>query len=452
MQGAEAVFETVLIANRGEIAVRIIRACRELGIKTVAVYSKGDRDCLHVRLADDAICIGNSPSASSYLHIPAIITAAEIANVEAIHPGYGFLAEDAHFAEICESCHIKFIGPPSEAIMRMGNKSQARQLAKKIGVPIVPGSDGVVKDKNEALKIVQEIGYPVIVKASAGGGGRGMRIAHNDLAMVSAFATAQAEAEASFGSPDVYIEKYIEQPRHVEAQILADTKGNIIHLGDRDCTIQRRHQKLVEESPSPGIPDDVRKKICAMAVRLAKEAGYVSAGTVEFLVDVEGNFYFIEMNTRIQVEHTVTEMVTGVDIVKEQLRIAFGEELSVDQKNVRRQGAAIECRINAEDPDRGFVPQCGRVSLFVPPGGPNVRVDTHLYSGYTIPSFYDSLLAKIIAHGKTREDAISTMRRALDETIIEGVPTTIPFHRRVIEDSRFVRGDYRMSLVEELVE
>jgi acetyl-CoA carboxylase biotin carboxylase subunit len=270
--------------------------------------------------------------------------------------------------------------------------------------------------------------------------------------MVSAFATAQTEAEASFGSPDVYIEKYIEQPRHVEAQILADTKGNIIHLGDRDCTIQRRHQKLVEESPSPGIPDDVRKKICAMAVRLAKEAGYVSAGTVEFLVDVEGNFYFIEMNTRIQVEHTVTEMVTGVDIVKEQLRIAFGEELSVDQKNVRRQGAAIECRINAEDPDRGFVPQCGRVSLFVPPGGPNVRVDTHLYSGYTIPSFYDSLLAKIIAHGKTREDAISTMRRALDETIIEGVPTTIPFHRRVIEDSRFVRGDYRMSLVEELVE
>lgn len=452
MQGAEAVFETVLIANRGEIAVRIIRACRELGIKTVAVYSKGDRDCLHVRLADDAICIGNSPSASSYLHIPAIITAAEIANVEAIHPGYGFLAEDPHFAEICESCHIKFIGPPSEAIMRMGNKSQARQLAKKIGVPIIPGSDGVVKDKNEALKIVQEIGYPVIVKASAGGGGRGMRIAHNDLAMVSAFATAQTEAEASFGSPDVYIEKYIEQPRHVEAQILADTKGNIIHLGDRDCTIQRRHQKLVEESPSPGIPDDVRKKICAMAVRLAKEAGYVSAGTVEFLVDVEGNFYFIEMNTRIQVEHTVTEMVTGVDIVKEQLRIAFGEELSVDQKNVRRQGAAIECRINAEDPDRGFVPQCGRVSLFVPPGGPNVRVDTHLYSGYTIPSFYDSLLAKIIAHGKTREDAISTMRRALDETIIEGVPTTIPFHRRVIEDSRFVRGDYRMSLVEELVE
>jgi len=452
LQGAEAVFETVLIANRGEIAVRIIRACRELGIKTVAVYSKGDRDCLHVRLADDAICIGNSPSSSSYLHIPAIITAAEIANVEAIHPGYGFLAEDAHFAEICESCHIKFVGPPSEAIMKMGNKSQARQLAKKTGVPIVPGSDDVVKDKNEALKIVQEIGYPVIVKASAGGGGRGMRIAHNDLAMVSAFATAQSEAEAAFGSPDVYIEKYIEHPRHVEVQILADTKGNIVHLGDRDCTIQRRHQKLVEESPSPAIGDDVRKKICAMAVKLAKEAGYVNAGTVEFLVDAEGNFYFIEMNTRVQVEHTVTEMVTGVDIIKEQLAIAFGEELSVEQKSVRRQGAAIECRINAEDPDRGFVPQCGRINLFIPPGGPNVRVDTHLYSGYAIPSFYDSLLAKIITYGKTREEAINTMRRALYETIIEGVPTTIPFHRRIVEDSRFLRGDYRMNLVEELLE
>ncbi len=445
-------FETILIANRGEIAVRIIRACKELGIKTVAVYSKGDRDCLHVRLADEAICIGNSPSSQSYLHIPAIITAAEIANVEAIHPGYGFLAEDAHFAEICESCRIKFIGPPSEAITKMGNKVQARQLAKKVGVPIVPGSEGVVKDKNDAMKVVEEIGYPVIVKAAAGGGGRGMRIAHNDLAMVNALATAQAEAEAAFGSPDVYVEKYIEHPRHVEAQILADTKGNIIHLGERDCTIQRRHQKLVEESPSPAISDDVRKKICSLAVKLAKEAGYVSAGTVEFLVDSEGNFYFIEMNTRIQVEHTVTEMVTGVDIVKEQLRIAFGEEMSIDQKNVRRTGAAIECRINAEDPDRGFVPQCGRVSLYVPPGGPNVRVDSHLYSGYSIPSFYDSLLVKVVAYGKTRNDALSTMRRALGEIIIEGVPTTIPFHRRIVEDSRFVRGDYRMNLVEELLE
>jgi acetyl-CoA carboxylase biotin carboxylase subunit len=446
------VFETVLIANRGEIAVRIIRACRELGIKSVAVYSKGDRDCLHVRLADDAICIGNSPSAESYLHIPAIITAAEIANVEAIHPGYGFLAEDSHFAEICESCHIRFIGPSSESITKMGNKSEARQLAKKAGIPIVPGSEGVVEDKNEALKVVQGIGYPVIVKAAAGGGGRGMRIAHNDLAMVSAFMTARAEAEAAFGSPDVYIEKYMEHPRHVEVQILADNKGSVIHLGERDCTLQRRHQKLIEESPSPAILSDVRKKVCRMAVKLAQETGYVNAGTVEFLVDGEGNYYFIEMNTRVQVEHTVTEMVTGVDIIKEQLRIAFGEPLSVDQKTVRRKGAAIECRINAEDPDRGFVPQSGRVSLYVPPGGPNVRVDSHLYAGYTIPSFYDSLLAKVIAHGKDRMEAIHTMRRALDEIIIEGVPTTIPFHRRIIEDSRFVRGDYRMNLVEELLE
>jgi len=446
------VFETVLIANRGEIAVRIIRACHELGIKTVAVYSKGDRDCLHVRMADDAICIGNSPSSESYLHIPAIITAAEIANVEAIHPGYGFLAEDAHFAEICESCHIKFIGPSSESILRMGDKSQARQMARKIGVPVVPGSDGVVKDKNESLNIVQEIGYPVIVKASAGGGGRGMRIAHNDLAMVSAFMTAQSEAEAAFGSPEVYIEKYLEHPRHVEVQILADSKGNIIHLGERDCTIQRRHQKLVEESPSPAISDDVRKKMCRMAVKLAQEAKYVNAGTVEFLVDRDGKFYFIEMNTRIQVEHTVTEMVTGIDIIKEQLKIAFGEEMSVDQRSVRRKGAAIECRINAEDPDREFMPQAGRVSLFVPPGGPNVRVDSHLYSGYLVPSFYDSLLAKVIAYGKTREEAINTMRRALDEMVIEGVPTTIPFHRRIVDDSRFLRGDYRMNLIEELLE
>ncbi len=309
-----------------------------------------------------------------------------------------------------------------------------------------------MKDKNEALKVAQEIGYPVIVKASAGGGGRGMRIAHNDLAMVSAFVTAQSEAEAAFGSPDVYIEKYIEHPRHVEVQILSDSKGNVIHLGERDCTIQRRHQKLVEESPSPAITHDVRKKICWMALKIAKEAGYVNAGTVEFLVDAQGNFHFIEMNTRVQVEHTVTEMVTGVDIIKEQMRIAFGEQMSVDQKSVRRTGAAIECRINAEDPDRGFVPQCGRVSLFVPPGGPNVRVDSHLYSGYSIPSHYDSLLAKVIAYGKDREKARSTMRRALDEMIIEGVPTTIPFHRRIIEDSRFVRGDYRMNLVEELLE
>jgi len=446
------VFETVLIANRGEIAVRIMRACKELGIKTVAVYSKADRDCLHVRLADDAICIGNSPSAESYLHVPSIITAAEIANVEAIHPGYGFLAEDAHFAEICESCRIKFIGPSPESITKMGNKSLAREMAKKAGVPIVPGSEGVVKDKNEALKVVEEIGYPVIVKASAGGGGRGMRIAHNDLAMATALTTAQSEAEAAFGSPDVYVEKYIEHPRHVEVQILAGNKGNIIHLGERDCTVQRRHQKLVEESPSPAISADVRKKICRMARRIAQEAGYVSAGTVEFLVDGRGNFYFIEMNTRVQVEHTVTEMVTGVDIIKEQLRIASGEELSIEQKGVRRRGAAIECRINAEDPDRGFMPQSGRVNLYIPPGGPNVRVDSHLYSGYTIPSFYDSLLAKVIAYGKNREEAITTMRRALDEMVIEGVPTTIPFHRRIIEDNRFVRGDYRMNLVEELLE
>ncbi len=444
-------FERILIANRGEIAVRIIRACRELGIATVAVHSVADKDSLHVKLADYAICIGNNASSESYLHIPALLKAAEIFDVEAIHPGYGFLAEDAGFAETCESCRIKFIGPHSDAIRAMGEKSLARETAKKAGLPVIPGSNGIVKDKDEALRIVDKIKFPVIIKASFGGGGRGMRIAHNEPTLVNALGTAQAEAENAFGNPDVYIEKYIENPRHVEVQVLCDSYGNRIHIGERDCSIQRRHQKLIEESPSPAVSDDLRKKMTKGALKLAEAVEYENAGTVEFLIDKDGSFYFMEMNTRIQVEHTVTEEVYDIDLVKEQIKIAFGEKLEIDQRSVKGNVHAIECRINAEDISKNFAPSPGRIEFCVFPGGPNVRVDSHIYSGYTVPPYYDSMLAKVITWGRDRNEAIRTMTRALDEFIIEGVKTTIPFHKRMINHSRFVGGKYGVSFSEEFI-
>jgi len=442
------VFSKILIANRGEIAVRVIRACREMGIRTVAVYSEADADCLHVRMADEAVCIGAAPSANSYRNIPALISAAEITDVEAIHPGYGFLAENAHFAEICESCKIIFIGPRPEAILAMGDKIEAKRVMGKAGVPLIPGSAGAVKVKEEALKIAKQIRYPVIIKASAGGGGKGMRVAHNDVRLISAFMTAQAEAEAAFGIPDVYIEKYIEQPRHVEIQIAADSHGHVVSLGERDCSIQRRHQKLIEESPSPAVDSKLRKRMGEAAIRGAKAVGYDSLGTIEFLVDMQGSFYFMEMNTRIQVEHPVTEAVTGIDLIKEQIRIAAGAKLSFTQEEVHWKGHAIECRINAEDPDRDFMPCPGQVTLYHPPGGPGVRVDSHLYTGYRVPPHYDSLLAKVITYGATRKEAIQTMLRALDEMAVDPLKTTIPFHRKVLNDPDFLAGKYSTHFIE----
>ena len=444
-------FERILIANRGEIALRIIRACKELGIQTVAVYSRADERSMHVQQADEAICIGNSASSESYLHVPSIIKAAEIFDVEAIHPGYGFLAEDAHFAEICESCRVKFIGPSPDVIRRMGDKAEAIRAAKSAGVPVIPGSDGVVADKTVALKVVERIKYPVIIKAAAGGGGRGMRVAHTDVALTSALQTAQAEAEAAFGNPAVYIEKYLEDPRHVEIQVLADSRGNAVHLGERDCSVQRRHQKLIEEAPSPATTPSIRRAMTKAALKLVQEVGYVNAGTIEFLLDRDGNFYFIEMNTRIQVEHTVTEMVYGVDLVKEQIRIAAGERLSLDQRAIRPNGHAIECRINAEDPADRFKPCPGTIEFCVLPGGPNVRVDSHIYSGYTVPPHYDSLLAKLLAWGRDRREAISTMRRALDEFYVMGIATTVPFHKHVMHHPKFVSGTFGNHFVEEVV-
>ena len=407
-------FSRVLIANRGEIAIRIIRACRELGIKTVAVYSEADATSLHVRLADEAVCIGKALPSNSYLNIPALISAAEITDVEAIHPGYGFLAEDAHFAEICESCKIKFIGPTPENIRMMGDKMMAKDTMKKAGVPVTPGSDTILKTKEDALAAAKEIGYPVIIKPSAGGGGKGMRVCHNDVSLVSGMLTAQSEAESSFGNSSVYMEKYIEAPRHIEFQVMADEYDNAIHFWERDCSIQRRHQKLIEEAPSVFLNEKMRKEMGEVAVRATKAVNYVGAGTIEFLVD--GNkFYFMEMNTRIQVEHPVTEMITGVDLIKEQIRIAAGEKLAYKQEDIKIQGASIECRINAEDPDNNFQPCPGKIEALSLPGGPGVRVDTHVYSGYQIPPFYDSMIAKLIVHGKDRDDAINTMQRALEE-------------------------------------
>ncbi len=444
-------FERVLIANRGEIAVRIIRACKELGVQTIAVYSKADQHAMHVQLADEAICIGNSASAESYLHVPSIIKAAEIFDVEAIHPGYGFLAEDAHFAEICESCRVKFIGPQPEVIRRMGDKAEALRAAKGAGVPVIPGSDGVVADKTEALKVVEQIKYPVMIKAAAGGGGRGMRVAHTDVALSNALATAQAEAEAAFGNPAVYIEKYLENPRHVEVQVVADAKGNAVHLGERDCSVQRRHQKLIEEAPSPAVTPSIRRAMTKMALKLVQEVGYVNAGTIEFLLDKDSNFYFIEMNTRIQVEHTVTEMIYGVDLIKEQIRIAAGEKLSLDQRSLVVRGHAIECRVNAEDPVNGFKPTPGTIRFCSLPAGPNVRVDAHIYSGYSVPPHYDSLLAKLCTWGHDRDEAIRTMRRALDEFYVEGVATTIPFHKHVMHHPKFIGATFGNHFADEVV-
>jgi acetyl-CoA carboxylase biotin carboxylase subunit len=433
-------FSKILIANRGEIAVRVIRACKEMGIRTVAVYSEADRNSLHVRLADEAICIGDPRPEQSYLNIPAIISAAEITDVEGIHPGYGFLSQNAHFAEICESCNITLIGPPAEAMRLMGDKLAAKDLVRKAGIPIIPGSMAAVRNKEDALKTARRIQYPVIVKASAGGGGRGMRVCHNDVRLVSALMTCQAEAEASFGSRDVFVEKYLEEPRHIEFQILADRAGHTVHLGERDCTIQRRHQKLVEESPSPAVDPKLRRKMGELSVRAAKAAGYVSAGTVEFLLSRDGAFYFIEMNTRIQVEHPVTEAVTGIDLVKEQIRIAAGEPLGYKQDDITLEGWAIECRINAEDPSNGFSPCPGRITEYQVPGGRGVRVDTHVFAGYDVPPFYDSLLAKLICSGTTREEAIRVMQRALEEFLIEPIRTTIPLHKQIFSDPTFWRG------------
>jgi acetyl-CoA carboxylase biotin carboxylase subunit len=445
-------FSKILIANRGEIALRIIRACHEMGIRTVAVYSQADRNSLHVRFADEAICIGQASSSNSYLNIPAIISAAEITDVEAIHPGYGFLAENAHFAEICESCKIAFIGPTPENIRLMGDKMAARTTMQKAGLPIVPGSRAVIKNKQEALKTAKEIGYPIIIKAAAGGGGKGMRICHNDLTLVSSLLTAQSEAEANFGNPNVYIEKYIEKPRHIEVQIVADRQGHVLQLGERDCSIQRRHQKLLEESPSPAVDGKLRRKLGELVLKGMKSIGYVSCGTIEFLLDAKtGNFYFMEMNTRIQVEHPVTEMVTGIDLIKEQIRVASGEKLKVRQENVQVKGASIECRINAEDPDNNFMPSPGKIESLILPGGPNVRVDTHIYAGYEVPSYYDSLLAKLIVYGNNRSEAIKTMRRALGEFHIAPIKTTVPFHLRLMDDPLFKRGDVSTHFVHDLL-
>lgn len=440
-------FSKILIANRGEIALRVIRACKELDIRTVAVYSQADRDSLHVRMADEAVCIGPAVSANSYLNIPAIISAAEITDVDAIHPGYGFLSENPHFAEICESCRITFIGPTPENIRLMGDKMHARETMRKCGIPIVPGSLSAIKDKDEAIKVAKRISYPVIIKAASGGGGKGMRVCHNDISLASGLMTAQAEAEANFGNANVYIEKYIERPRHIEIQILSDKYGRILHLGERDCSIQRRHQKLLEESPSPAVDSKLRKRLGETAIRAAKEVKYVSAGTIEFLLDDKKNFYFMEMNTRIQVEHPVTEMVTGIDIVKEQIKIARGEKLKLQQDDIRLNGSSIECRINAEDYQNNFMPSPGKIEMLNIPGGPGVRVDSHVYSGYTISQYYDSLVAKLIVRGKDRKEAIQIMRRALDEFIIEPIKTTIDFHREVLKNPFFIKGEFSTNFI-----
>jgi len=443
-------FSKILIANRGEIALRIIRACRELGIETVAVYSEADRNSLHVRFADEAVCIGPASSLESYLNIPAIVSAAEVTDVEAIHPGYGFLAENAHFAEICGSCNIRFIGPTPQTIRSMGDKVIAKETMKKSGVPLTPGGKGIISDKDEALEIAKKIKYPVIIKATAGGGGKGMRICHNDITLVSSFTIAQNEAEANFGNPDVYIEKYIEDPRHVEFQILADRHGNTIHLGERDCSIQRRHQKLLEEAPSPALDETLRKQMGEAAVRAAQAVDYEGAGTVEFLLDKNNNFYFMEMNTRVQVEHPVTEMVTGIDIVKEQIRIASGEHLNIKQEDVKIQGAAMECRINAEDPDNNFIPSPGTIEELNIPGGFGVRVDTHIYQGYEISPFYDSMVAKLIVHAGDRREAIRRMNRALDEFYIAPIKTTIRLHTKILRDPRFLKGQVTTHFLDKM--
>jgi acetyl-CoA carboxylase biotin carboxylase subunit len=444
-------FSKILIANRGEIALRIIRACRELSIQTAVVYSTADRDAAYLKLADQSICIGEAPPAESYLNIPRIISAAEIADVQAIHPGYGFLAENSHFAEICRSCKIEFIGPPVKAMNAVGDKVECKRMAKKAKVPTVPGSDGAVEDEKSAVRVANDIGYPVIIKAAAGGGGRGMRVAHNEVSLRAGLKAAQAEAENAFKNSTVYIEKYVEFGRHVEVQVLADHHGNSIHLWERDCSMQRRHQKLVEESPSPTLKQSVREELCASAVRLIKAAGYANAGTVEFLVDQKQNYYLLEVNARIQVEHPVTEEVTGIDLIKEQIRIAGGEPLSIKQKDVTQTGHAIECRINAEDPERNFAPSPGLITEMRAPGGPGVRLDSHAYAGYRIPPNYDSMIGKLIVHRPTRQQAIAVMRRALSEFHIAPIKTTIPLQLRIMDDQHFQTGEVDTGFIERVM-
>ncbi len=438
----------LMIANRGEIALRILRACKELGIETVAVYSEVDRDSLHLRYANETVCIGPGAAAQSYLDIPRLISAAEIANVDAIHPGYGFLAENAHFAEVCESCNIHFVGPRSETIALVGNKSRAIALAREAGVPTVPGSDGPLKSEQEALEIAREIGYPVMIKAASGGGGRGMRMAHNDISLVNGYHAARREAEAAFKDATVYLEKFIESPRHVEVQVLGDKHGNLVFLGERDCSLQRRHQKMIEESPSPIVDEEMRRRMGEAAVKVSKAANYDSAGTVEFLVDRDRNFYFIEMNARIQVEHPVSEMISGLDLIQHMIRSAGGEELKVQQEDLSVRGHAMEFRVNAEDPDDNFRPCPGRIGLFVPPGGPGVRWDSHCYSGYVVPPNYDSLIGKVIIHRNTREETLETAKRALSEIIVGNIKTTVPLYLRILEHNDFIQGDVDTGFIE----
>jgi len=444
-------FAKILIANRGEIALRILRTCEEMGIATVAVHSTVDQHALHVQLADEAICIGEAPSSKSYLNIPNIIAAALTRNATAIHPGYGFLAENARFAEICADHQISFIGPSPEAMRAMGDKSTAKETMQRAGVPTVPGSEGLLSSEREAITLAKDMGYPVMIKATAGGGGRGMRLVPDESAMSRLFQAAQGEAEAAFGNPGLYLEKFIVRPRHIEFQILADSYGNVIHLGERDCSIQRRHQKLLEEAPSPALTPELREKMGTAAVMAAKSINYVGAGTIEFLLDAMGNFYFMEMNTRIQVEHPVTEMISGLDLIAEQIRIAQGEPLKLTQDQVTLKGHAIECRINAEDPDRNFRPQPGRISGYLPPGGPGVRMDSHVYTDYEIPPYYDSLIGKLIVWAPNRDAAIRRMKRALRECAITGVATTLSFHQKILETPAFLSGDVYTNFVEQMM-
>jgi len=441
-------FQRILIANRGEIALRIIRACRELGVETVAVFSEADRGAHYLELADEAWCIGPAPASDSYLLINRIISAAEVGNVQAVHPGYGFLSENAHFAEVCRSCNIQFIGPPHEAMAQLGDKVSARNIARAAGVPCVPGSDGLITDVEEAVRVADEIGYPVLIKATAGGGGKGMRVAGNEVSLRAGLQAAATEAEKAFKNAGVYVEKYIERPRHVEVQLLADQHGNAVHLWERDCTMQRRHQKLIEESPAPNLPAKVRKSICDAAVRLVKEAGYYNAGTCEFVVDREFNFYFIEVNARIQVEHPVTEMVTGVDLIKQQILVAAGEKLTITQEDIPCRGSSIELRINAEDPDNDFRGSPGTITKLRVPGGFGVRFDSHVYEGYRISPYYDSMIGKLIVHQPTRQEAIDCMKRCLREFVIEGIQTTLPLARKMFNHSAFVEGTVDTTFVE----
>ena len=441
-------FQKVLVANRGEIALRIIRACRDLGVGVVAVYSTADRGAPWLHLADETVCIGPGPAAESYLKYTRIIAAAEKTNVDAIHPGYGFLSENAEFAEMCRECNIEFIGPPHDAMRKLGNKNEAKKLARIAKVPLVPGSEGLLATEDEALKIARQIGYPVLIKAAAGGGGRGMRVARNDHSLIAGYQSARQEAEAAFKDGTVFLEKYLEQPRHIEIQLLGDQHGNVIHLFERDCSLQRRHQKLVEESPAPNLPVKVRDEMCKAAVRLAKTAGYYSAGTCEFLVDKQNNFYFIEVNARVQVEHPVTELVTGIDIVREQIKIAAGEKLKIRQSDLVQRGWAMECRINAEDPGNNFQPSPGTITRWQPPGGPGVRLDTHACAGYRVPPNYDSLVAKLLVHQPSRTEAIAVMRRALAEFIVEGIKTTVPIHQKIFNTSAFVEGQVDTTFIE----